>query len=150
MLHTFPSAGDVVRIDKPFLWMPSGSTAIIQGVAGELKDCYSLCFSETGYRDNFTVSCSGGPVPRVGTDELIATGETVRREFWRFRDNIVGANRAEYYWDEVALWSWTPNGIRSVIESALSCYRFWAKNDGLHIADARHAAFVLGLAAVEA
>lgn len=145
MLHTVPSAGDVVRIEKPFLWMPRGSTAIIQGIANELKDSYSLCFADSGYRDNFSVSCSGGPVPQVGLEELIPTGETVRREFWRFKDGIVGPGRAEYYWDEVSLWSWTPGSARAAIDSALNCYRYWAANDGLHLVEVQRAARTLGL-----
>jgi hypothetical protein len=151
LLHSYPQAGDVVRLDGYYCGAKTGDYAVIQGVVGELRDRFYACFTASAYRDtsrtsgHTIVSCSGGPVPEIGIEDLVPTGETALRSFWRFKDGIVGAGRAEYYEEEVAVWSWTPDRMRPRIEAALRCYRFWEECDGLHVIDAKRAAKVLCL-----
>lgn len=155
LLHSYPQAGDVVRLDGYYCGAKRGSYAVLQGREGRLYDAYYACFSASAHRDTsrngteFFVSCSGGPVPEIGIEDLVPTGETKIQSFWRFKDGIVGAGRAEYYELEVAVWSWIPGQMRPKIDNALRTYRFWAECDGLNVIDAKRAAKVLGITVPE-
>lgn len=155
LLHSYPVAGDVVRLDGYYCGAKRGSYAVLQGREGRLLDAYYACFSASAHRDTlrngteFFVSCSGGPVPEISIEDLVPTGETKIQSFWRFKDGIVGPGRAEYYELEVAVWSWIPGQMRPKIDNALRTYRFWAECDGLNVIDAKRAAKVLGITVPE-
>ncbi|OIQ73968.1 hypothetical protein GALL_443880 [mine drainage metagenome] len=139
MLHEIPMPGDAVRLDGNFLWLKEGAIGVIGGHIGEARDSYFLTFSASAYRqhqDHGSVSCSGGPVPQVGIDDLIPTGETISQRFWRFKGGEVRAHNGEDYWLDVPLWSWTPQQLRAKVDAALGTARFWEREGAPGIIDA--------------
>lgn len=149
MLHSVPMPGDVVRLDGDYVGARQGAYAVLGGRLDRTRDEFEVCFSASAFRDEQFVSCSGGPVPFVGAEELVATGETRPQTFWRWRDNIAGAGRGEAYTLEVPVWSWTPGSYRARADRALATYRFWAEDDALWLPDAQRAARILGFPVVE-
>jgi hypothetical protein len=139
MLHEIPMPGDAVRLDGKECCVQKGAIGILGGPIGEARDTYRLAFNPGAYRqhiDKGSVIVSGGPVPVVGIDDLIPTGETVSVRFWRFRGGDVRAHNGEDYWLDVPLWSWIPQQHRARVDSALSTLRYWERQDAGDIIDA--------------
>lgn len=139
MLHEIPMPGDAVRLDGKFLWLEKSAIGLLGGYIGEARDSYFLTFSASAYRqhpDYGSVSCSGGPVPQVGIDDLIPTGETISQRFWRFKHGEVRAHNGEDYWLDVPLWIWQPERHRAKVDSALDTARFWERQNAPDIIDA--------------
>lgn len=147
MLHEVPMPGDAVRIDGYYVCTQRGDIAILGGTLGVAYDEYSACFSASAHRDKGFVSCSGGPVPYIGADQLRPTGETIRVRFWRWKNGHVAAHNGEDYYLEVPLWSWVPDGHIARTEAAMRTLAFWHE-DGFvprSIPEEMHARMTLGL-----
>lgn len=140
MLHEIPMPGDAVRLDGVYgCGAERGYIGVLNGHIGEAQDKYFLTFHASAYRqkiDGGSVNASGGPVPRVGTEDLIPTGETINVRFWRFRNGEVRAHNKEDYWLEVPLWSWVPQQHRARVDQALYTARYWEGQDAPYIVDA--------------
>lgn len=149
MRHEIPMPGDAVRLDGIYCGARTGAIGVIEGMIGSAQDHYSVVFSPSAFRPSEghgAVSASGGPVPRVGIDDLVPTGETARVRFWRFRNGEVRAHNAEDYWLEVPLWSWVPRQFRAQVDEALDTARYWESLNAPHIIDAvRARAFLAAL-----
>lgn len=149
MLNSMPMPGDVVRLDGVLTGARRGSIGVLGGVLGRARDEYEVCFSASAFRNDQYVSCSGGPIPFVGAEDLIPTGEVLQQTFWRWKDGRSGAGRGEYYSLEVPVWSWNPNGYRARVERALDTYRFWAADGALWLPEVQAACRLLGYPVVE-
>lgn len=115
-----PMPGDAVRLATTYAdgWVPKGAIGILEGydegtVVGRPLQEYLCCFNFSAFRGSTRgspeyVRCSGGPLPCVAPADLVATGETVEVRFWRWKDGIMGAGRADNYTLAVPLWEWTP------------------------------------------
>lgn len=102
----YPQAGDVVRaLNGTF--PKAGSLGVIGGNLNERQAAMFVCFAASAYRDDRTVSCSGGPVPLIKAEALVWTGEFVERAFWRWRD-LPQADGGFHYTLQVPVWNWNP------------------------------------------
>jgi hypothetical protein len=101
-----PGAGHLIRLDGCYCGARPGQYAVLGGVIGEPMDETLATFSASAFCDGEIVSCSGGPVPYVALADLEATGQTAPVQFWRWRDGLSGADRAEHFVVDVPVWSW--------------------------------------------
>jgi hypothetical protein len=101
-----PGAGHLIRLDGCYCGARPGQYAVLGGVIGEPRDEELATFSASAFCDGEIVSCSGGPAPYVTLADLEATGQTAPAQFWRWRDGISGADRAEHFVVDVPVWSW--------------------------------------------
>jgi len=116
-----PMPGDAVRLTGPFMapLAKTGAIGILNGMVGQARDEYTIIFHASAFRGKSNgysgpegVSCSGGPgTISTPTTELVATGETVRHRFWRWRTTPQAGGGEDYYLD-VPLWEWRGDGGR--------------------------------------
>lgn len=111
-----PGPGHAVRLDGAYVGTAPGDIAILGGCHGRHQEKEYATFAASAHMNESIVSCSGGPVPEVRLADLEPTGETIQRQFWRWRDGISGGGRGEYYNLEVPLWSWRKTGQQSLLE----------------------------------
>lgn len=148
-ISEYPMPGDAIMLDVgcECTGVKPGTVAVLEGRIGQCRDEYMACFSASAFNDGQCVNCSGGPVPYVSPEQLVATGEMITVQFWRWKDGMAGAHRGEYYQKEVPLWKWQPGGYRDQADKALATYRFWS--DSLYVREAQRASAILGYPVVE-
>ena len=117
--HSKPGAGHVVRLDGDYCGVSLGAHAVLGGGLGEGprkrdEGRMEACFSPSAHLGPGFVSCSGGPVPFIKPEELVATGETTQQQFWRWKDGVAKGDNGEYFTLEVPVWSWKGEG-RSIL-----------------------------------
>lgn len=93
-----PMPGDLVICpqgsDDP--WVKAGDVGVIQGMVGESRDDYLICFGAySTYRDR-SVQSSGGPAYYLATAALLPTEETRTWTFWRWKDTPRAGGGVEY------------------------------------------------------
>jgi hypothetical protein len=96
-----PKAGDVVLCLEG---SEVGKYAVIDGRIEVEKDAYEICFNANAFRDDKSVSSSGGPVYIPPVTELVFSGRTIERTFWKWRDGFAGAGNGVDYSLTVNLW----------------------------------------------
>jgi hypothetical protein len=109
-----PLPGDAVRLSHPWSWgmLETGSIGVINGVIAQypVDGHASIVFNHSTFRDEGTVSSSGGP-GTVATDltELRATKEMTNLLVWRWKDGFAGAGNGRSYTVKVPVWEWNPS-----------------------------------------
>lgn len=118
----YPRGGDAIRLAAPWEWAAAdvavGAIGVLTGPAGKSAPSGggSITFRHSTYRDDSTISVSGGPAT-IWTSyaELWPTDETTTMNVWRFADDLPGAGRGRGYTVEVPVWEWYPSNGKVVL-----------------------------------
>lgn len=108
-----PQGGDAVRLAAPWPWagdmVKVGDIGVLQGPAGRDVDGGSIMFHHSTFRDEGTVSSSGGP-GTIWTEAtaLRPTDERVTLKVWKWKDGWARAHNGAGYEIEVPVWDWYP------------------------------------------
>lgn len=108
-----PKAGDVVVCTNG---SEIGKFAVLEGCLNRVYEKQMICYSASAFRDEEHVSCSGGPAYYVETSKLINTGRTIKRQFWKWKDGISGADNSDYYDLEVPVWEYISDKAHAIFE----------------------------------
>jgi hypothetical protein len=82
-----PMPGDLVRIiNSKDCLINEGSFGVIEGIVGQRRDEYLVCFNAYSTFKEDSVSSSGGPAYMIKTSDLVATQGTREWYFWKWRD----------------------------------------------------------------
>lgn len=100
---TTPRAGDAVILTGDYSGAVPGSIGIIGGAFSGRN--LSVTFDATAFRDDYHVSCSGGPAS-FDLPELHPTGKTMVMTYWRWKDGIAEAFNGVNFQMEVPLWEY--------------------------------------------
>lgn len=101
-----PQPGDALIYDGSGDFYHAG-----RGVLEMLCGSLAVCFSASAFRDDRSVSCSGGPVPWVNPEDLEFAG-LYQQTFWRWHDGSAGASQGGSYQITVPLWRWNGNPVK--------------------------------------
>jgi hypothetical protein len=100
-------AGDAIRLTKDWSIVKVGAIGIIAGTRHRSLKEGSIIFNYSAFRDDKSVSCSGGPgTITTDTKLLIPTGEKKMIRFWRWKDGYAKADNGEDYFVMVNVWEW--------------------------------------------
>ena len=99
-----PMPGDAVMIwNSNDCLVKDRTIGIIEGMIGDCRDAYLVCFNDHTFRDDETVSASGGPAYRIDTVRLKPSNRVVNKLFWKWRD-VPRAGGGEYYYKSCRVW----------------------------------------------
>ncbi len=83
----YPMPGDLARIkNSKDVLIKDGSYGVIEGIIGDRRDEYLVCFNAYSTFKDTSVSSSGGPAYMIKVSDLVATSETKEWFFWKWRD----------------------------------------------------------------
>jgi len=98
-----PMAGDIVICTRG---ANIGCIGVLEGSLKRNYDTQLVCFNANAYRDENSVSCSGGPAFHILTCNLKYTGIERERSFWKFKNNLARAGNSERYALSVKIWEY--------------------------------------------
>ncbi|CAG0970895.1 MAG: hypothetical protein OIN86_10195 [Candidatus Methanoperedens sp.] len=84
---TYPMPGELVRIiNSKDCLIKEGSFGVIEGIVGQRRDEYLVCFNAYSTFKEDSVSSSGGPAYMIKTSDLVAAVGTKEWYFWKWKD----------------------------------------------------------------
>jgi len=92
-----------------------------EGVLCHVLGSLAVCYQPSTFREDTTVSCSGGPLPWVDSGSLKPAG--LRRiKCWRWSAGLAGAGQGGEYWVTVPLWKWE-GSVKKAVHVGSLCHR---------------------------
>jgi hypothetical protein len=83
----YPMPGGLVRIkNSRDCLIKEGSFGVIEGIVGDARKEYLVCFNAYSTFKDDSVSSSGGPAYTIKASDLVATTETKEWFFWKWKD----------------------------------------------------------------
>lgn len=107
-----PMPGDAVMIlNSSDSLVKDRSIGVIEGIVGEHRENYLICFNDSTFNDGKSVVASGGPAYRIDSARLKPTPRIVNKLFWKWKDSP-RAGGGEYYYRSCKVWILNKGGSR--------------------------------------
>jgi hypothetical protein len=85
--HPYPMPGDLAQIKNSHdVLIKDGSYGVIEGIIGERRDEYLVCFNAYSTFRESSVSSSGGPAYMIKAKDLVDAKKSIEWYFWKWRD----------------------------------------------------------------
>jgi hypothetical protein len=101
---TKPMSGDLVMIlNSNDCLVKDRSLGVIEGIVGQYRDNYLVCFNDSTFNDGKSVVASGGPAYTINSARLKRSPRLITKTFWKWKD-FPRAGGGEYYNKSCKVW----------------------------------------------
>lgn len=87
MIKPNPMPGDLVMIlNSGDSLVKDRSLGVIEGIVGQYRDEFLVCFNDSTFNDGEIVNASGGPAYLIDSSRLKPSPRIVNKLFWKWKD----------------------------------------------------------------
>ena len=109
---TKPMPGDLVMIlNSGDCLVKNRSLGVIEGIIGEYRNHYLVCFNDSTFNDGKIVNASGGPAYCIDSARLKQSPRILNKTFWKWKD-FPRAGGGEYYIKSCKVWILNKGGSK--------------------------------------
>ncbi len=107
-----PMPGDLVMIlNSGDCLVKNRSLGVIEGIVGEYRNHYLVCFNDSTFNDGKIVNASGGPAYCIDSARLKQSPRILNKTFWKWKDFPRGGG-GEYYIKSCKVWILNKGGSK--------------------------------------
>ncbi|MDP2754127.1 MAG: hypothetical protein Q8P40_07015 [Nitrospirota bacterium] len=107
-----PMPGDLVMIlNSGDCLVKNRSLGVIEGIVGEYRNHYLVCFNDSTFNNGKIVNASGGPAYCIDSSRLKRSPRIINKTFWKWKD-FPRAGGGEYYLKSCKVWILNKGGSK--------------------------------------